>query len=212
MARNKRLTRKLNWTRLESTNITAKLRKGELIEYTDENGVIHKMHFIGRSDNYHKFLKEEDFLELVKTQSDFERNKYLLADEDEFIKKIQEYKVKTGCQNIDCDCKDKNFDHYQFDFDHVEKSEKSYEVTDLMKKYKRSIKEKTKQKYIFLILMEIKKCQVLCVPCHRKKSYKEKYGEHIKIRNYESAANYLCDKGLSMEPILKINKIDLKTE
>ena len=210
MAKNKRLTRKLDWTRLKNINITAELHKGELIEYTDENNIIHKIHYIGKNNNYCRFLNEQDFLELVKTQSDFERKKYLLANEDEFIKKIQEYKIKTGCQNVDCECKDKNFDHYQFDFDHIEKSQKSYEITYLIQKYKRAIKQSTKEKYMFLILIEMMKCQILCVPCHRKKSYMEKYGEHIKIRNYESAKNYLLDRGLSTEPVLKINKKDLQ--
>ena len=73
MARNKRISRKLNWTAIESKNISIKFKKGQVLEFTDKDNNIKKLHFFGKSHNNHRFLTEEDFMEIVRTQSLYEK-------------------------------------------------------------------------------------------------------------------------------------------
>jgi hypothetical protein len=209
MARNKRISRELDWTAIESKNITQKFKKGQVLEFTDKNNNIKKLHFIGRSYNNHRFLPENDFMEIVRTQSEYEKKNYEEASKHEFIKKIQQHKIETGCQNVDCKYKHMNIPHHQYDFDHINKSKKSDEITNLMHNFKRAVTEKTKEKHMRRISEEMAKCQILCVFCHRDKSIAEKNGDHIKLRNYESITTYMKDKNLDTVPILKLNENDL---
>ena len=209
MARNKRISRTLNWTAIESKNISIKFKKGQVLEFTDKDNNIKKLHFFGKSHNNHRFLTEEDFMEIVRTQSLYEKKNYEEAGEHEFIKKIQQYKVETGCQNVDCKYEHINVPHHQYDFDHIDKTQKSNEITNLIKNFRKAITQKTREKHMREITEEIAKCQVLCVFCHREKSILEKHGDHIKPRNFENITTYMKDKDLDTNPILKLNENDL---
>lgn len=72
-----------------------------------------------------------------------------------------------------CDICKKVTDPVAMDFDHIDPQKKKYEVSVLVM---RGVSEK-------LLLKEIDKCQLLCVLCHRDKTFKEQRSRLPKILN-----------------------------
>lgn len=70
------------------------------------------------------------------------------------------YKEATPCT----DCKER-FEHYLMDFDHVT-GPKEYNISDLLNKNGTNSEE--------TFLAELAKCELVCVMCHRKRTFRRK--------------------------------------
>lgn len=73
-----------------------------------------------------------------------------------YAKRKKEYVKLLGGKCVKCGSVDK------LQFDHIDKNSRNFKIAKIMKRKKE------------FVLKELKKCQLLCDSCHRKKSIKEK--------------------------------------
>lgn len=197
--RRKLLPRKLKYYRIPISKITTKLHVGEVIcvSTAEEKKLLS---YRSKSKGYHEFLEIKDFLEQSQIKALTKQKDIKEGENDAFVIYVQNLKLEKRCENPDCKCKNIDFEHHLYDFDHIDKVKKSAEIGDLIGRYKSAQMPDTKENIKNLILQEIAKCQILCVYCHRDKTYKERYGNHIATSNYNSIEEFLGEKDISPEP------------
>lgn len=197
--RRKFVSYRLKYYRIPISKITNKLKLGEtIIVSTPEGNKL--LSYRGICGDMIEFLEIKDFLHERYSRAINRRKDRKDAENDPFVQYIQNLKIERGCENPNCKCRGINFEHYEYDFDHIDKNKKTEDICKLIGRYKISSMPKTKEKVKQLILEELKNCQILCVVCHRDKSYKEKNGDHVCLSNYNSIEEFLVEKGLSPEP------------
>lgn len=198
--RRKFLPYKLKYYRTPISKIPGDLFHGELISVTEDDGNVILLSYRGKSHGTHEFLQTQDFLNQVSARSKAKQQDRKNAENDPFVLYIKNFKVEKGCANSNCPCRGINFEHFLYDYDHIDKSKKTADICKLTKRYKQATTTVTKEKIKKLILQEIENCQVLCVVCHRTKSYQEKDGDHISLSNYNCIYGFLIEKNLSPKP------------
>ena len=198
--RRKFLPYKLKYYRTPISKIPDKLFHGEVISVTEDDGSITLLSYRGKSRGTHEFLKTQDFLDQKLARAKVKQQDIKNAETDPFILYVKNLKVEKGCANSNCPCRGINFEHFLYDYDHIDKSKKITDICKLTKRYKQAMTTVTKEKIKKLILEEIANCQVLCVVCHRTKTYEERNGDHICFSNYNSISEFLIEKNLSPEP------------
>lgn len=198
--RRKFLPRKLKYYRTPISKIPHNLYHGELISVTEDDGSMTLLSYRGKSRGTHEFLLPQDFLDQVSARAKIRQQDRLNAENDPFILYIKNLKVEKGCANSNCPCRGLNFEHFLYDYDHIDKSKKTADICKLTRRYKQATTTVTKEKIKKLILQEIENCQILCVVCHRTKSYEEKNGDHISFSDYSCIYGFLIEKNLSPKP------------
>ena len=198
--RRKYLPYKLTYYRTPISNIPNKLFHGEIISVTEKDGTAILLSYRGKTRGKYEFLQTKEFLDQKLAAAKTKQQDLKNAETDEFVLYVQNLKVEVGCAIPNCNSRSLNYPHYKFDYDHIDKSKKDHEICNLLKRYKQAITKVTKEKLKKMILQEITNCQVLCVSCHRDKTYLERNGDHICFSNYNSIAEFLMEKNLSPEP------------
>ena len=198
--RRKYLPYKLIYYRTPISKIQDKLFHGEVISVTEDDGSITLLSYRGKTHGTYEFLQTQDFLDQKLARAKIKQQDSKNAETDPFILYVKNLKVEKGCANSNCPCRGINFEHFLYDYDHIDKFKKTTDICRFTKRYKQATTTVTKEKIKKLILQEIENCQVLCVVCHRTKTYEEKNGDHISFSNYNSISEFLIEKNLSPEP------------
>lgn len=198
-SRRKFLEYSLKYYRTPTSKINQKLKKGETILATSSTGNV-TLFYRSTTRGKLEFLEEKEFFEQSSVNSKMRQQDRRNADNDPFVLFVQNYKLEKGCANSACLCRALNFAHHLYDFDHIDKSKKENNICKLMMRYKEAYGKEAKERYKNQILQEMENCQVLCVVCHRDKTYEERYGDHIKLRNFENKEQYFIERNISPEP------------
>lgn len=208
--RRKLTSHKIIYHRLPKNKSPKPLIPGEKIVIKYE-GIEKIVCYRGVAHDEYEFVSPEDFLEQKKAKTIQSQEDRDLAAADPFVLYVQQHKVEKGCADPNCRCRALNLEHHLYDYDHIDKSKKTSDISDLMNKYMGARGIKTKEKWKKAVLEEINNCQVLCALCHRDKTHKERKGSHLRYSDYNSIDGFLTQKGLSTEPKYYIDKEEFRT-
>jgi len=187
------------WINIPKEHINFDLKLGETI-IVSNNSISKTVCFRHKRKNFMSFLEPQDYLEYMKLNSVKRKHIHASNLQDPFYIKFITNKEQTQCQNPDCQYKHVNFEHYMLDYDHIVKSAKTNDISDLIVQFLRVKSQSSKNKWISLITEELKNCQLLCKLCHTKKIHIEKSGDHLYNQSYDSLDKHLANKNLSSTP------------